>query len=64
MEEAKKLQTIQPIVFRQLQNSFEHGRLAHAYLFEGDQGTGKAELALWFAKHQFCLNLQLSLIHI
>ena len=30
MEEAKKLQTIQPIVFRQLQNSFEHGRLAHA----------------------------------
>ncbi len=32
MEEAKKLQTIQPIVFRQLQNSFEHGRLAHAYL--------------------------------
>ena len=58
MEEAKKLQTIQPIVFRQLQNSFEHGRLAHAYLFEGDQGTGKAELALWFAKHMFCLNLQ------
>lgn len=27
-------------------------------IFEGDQGTGKAELALWFAKHQFCLNLQ------
>jgi DNA polymerase-3 subunit delta' len=58
MEEAKRLQTIQPIVFRQLQNSFEHGRLAHAYLFEGDQGTGKAELALWFVKHLFCLNLQ------
>ena len=58
MEEAQKLQTIQPIVFRQLQNSFEHGRLAHAYLFEGDQGTGKAELALWFAKHLFCLDLQ------
>lgn len=58
MEEAQRLQSIQPIVFRQLQNSFEHGRLAHAYLFEGDQGTGKAELALWFAKHMFCLNLQ------
>ncbi|GAA2912968.1 DNA polymerase III subunit delta' [Enterococcus pseudoavium] len=58
MEEAQKLQTIQPIVFRQLQNSFEHGRLAHAYLFEGDQGTGKAELALWFTKHLFCLDLQ------
>jgi len=58
MEEAQRLQTIQPIVFRQLQNSFEHGRLAHAYLFEGDQGTGKAELALWFVKHLFCLDLQ------
>lgn len=58
MEEAQRLQTIQPIVFRQLQNSFEHGRLAHAYLFEGDQGTGKAELALWFVKHLFCLALQ------
>ncbi|WP_430620543.1 DNA polymerase III subunit delta' [Enterococcus sp. DIV0800] len=58
MEEAKRLETIQPIVFRQLQNSFEHGRMAHAYLFEGDQGTGKAELALWFVKHLFCLNLQ------
>ncbi|MDT2672835.1 DNA polymerase III subunit delta' [Enterococcus dongliensis] len=58
MNEAQKLQTIQPIVFRQLQNSFEHGRLAHAYLFEGDQGTGKAELALWFVKHLFCLALQ------
>ena len=58
MKEAQRLQTIQPIVFRQLQNSFEHGRLAHAYLFEGDQGTGKAELALWFTKHLFCLDLQ------
>lgn len=58
MEEAKRLETIQPIVFRQLQNSFEHGRMAHAYLFEGDQGTGKAELALWFVKHLFCLDLQ------
>lgn len=58
MEAAQKLQAIQPIVFRQLQNSFEHGRLAHAYLFEGDQGTGKAELALWFTKHLFCLDLQ------
>ncbi len=58
MEETEKLETIQPIVFRQLQNSFEHGRLAHAYLFEGDQGTGKAALALWFTKHLFCLDLQ------
>ncbi|WP_146621409.1 DNA polymerase III subunit delta' [Enterococcus florum] len=57
MDEANYLEKIQPIVFRQLQNSFKHGRSAHAYLFEGDQGTGKAEMALWFTKHLFCLNL-------
>lgn len=41
MEEAKKLQTIQPIVFRQLQNSFEHGRLAHAYLLKATKEQAK-----------------------
>lgn len=58
MTEAEKLQQLQPVVFRQLQNSFKHGRLAHAYLFEGEQGTGKAEMALWFTKHLFCLALK------
>lgn len=41
MEEAQRLQSIQPIVFRQLQNSFEHGRLAHAYLLRAIKGPVK-----------------------
>lgn len=58
MTEAEKLQQLQPVVFRQLQNSFKHGRLAHAYLFEGDLGTGKEEMALWFTQHLFCQALK------
>ena len=34
------LQEYQPLVFAQLKKSVEHGRIAHAYLFEGDAGTG------------------------
>ncbi|KAF1297078.1 DNA polymerase III subunit delta' [Enterococcus sp. JM4C] len=58
MEEAQFLEKNQPIVFTQLQKSFEHGRLAHAYLFEGESGTGKHEASIWLAKHLFCSNLQ------
>ena len=55
MNEAQQLQQMQP--FCQATQSFEHGRLAHAYLFEGDTGTGKQEFGLWMAKHVFCTNL-------
>lgn len=57
MSEAQVLSEQQPLLFQQLQKSFEHGRLAHAYLFEGDTGTGKKEVGLWMAKHVFCTNL-------
>jgi DNA polymerase-3 subunit delta' len=57
MSEAKRLSEQQPLLYQQLQKSFEHGRLAHAYLFEGDTGTGKQEFGLWMAKHVFCTNL-------
>ena len=57
MNEAQQLQQMQPLLYKQLQKSFEHGRLAHAYLFEGDTGTGKQEFGLWMAKHVFCTNL-------
>ncbi|MFD2308479.1 DNA polymerase III subunit delta' [Enterococcus termitis] len=57
MSEAKCLSEQQPLLYQQLQKSFEHGRLAHAYLFEGDTGTGKQEFGLWMAKHVFCTNL-------
>ena len=57
MNEAQILKEQQPLLYQQLQKSFEHGRLAHAYLFEGDTGTGKKEFGLWMAKHIFCTNL-------
>jgi DNA polymerase-3 subunit delta' len=52
------LQEYQPLVFAQLKKSIEHGRIAHAYLFEGDAGTGKHEMSLWLAKRLFCTNVQ------
>ncbi|MGM0123583.1 DNA polymerase III, delta' subunit [Enterococcus sp. AZ194] len=58
MGEAQFLEKNQPIVFTQLQKSFEHGRLAHAYLFEGETGTGKHEASIWLAKHLFCTDLK------
>lgn len=57
MNETQYLSEQQPLLYQQLQKSFEHGRLAHAYLFEGDTGTGKKEFGLWMAKHVFCTNL-------
>lgn len=48
----------QPVVVTQLLRSLKHGRLAHAYLFEGDRGTGKHEMALWLAQALFCLTPQ------
>lgn len=58
MEERDFLAEYQPLVFSQLKKSVKHGRLAHAYLFEGDQGTGKAAMSRWLAKRLFCTDLQ------
>lgn len=33
MNQEINLAQMQPIVYQQLQRSFEHGRIAHAYLF-------------------------------
>ncbi|MFS0943372.1 DNA polymerase III, delta' subunit [Enterococcus sp. DIV0182] len=56
-EELVKLAQMQHFVYQQLQRSFEHGRLAHAYLFEGEKGTGKHEMGIWLAQHLFCTQL-------
>lgn len=50
----KELNELQPIVLRMLTNSLEKDRVAHAYIFEGDQGTGKKSAALFFAKSLLC----------
>jgi DNA polymerase-3 subunit delta' len=41
-------------VIKILTNSLKRDRLAHAYLFKGDKGTGKKGISLVFAKSFFC----------
>jgi DNA polymerase III subunit delta' len=45
---------MQPKVTKMLLNSYEKNRLAHAYLFEGEKGTPKLNLAIDFAKLLYC----------
>lgn len=58
MDQEFTLDQMQPIVYQQLQRSFGHGRLAHAYLFEGEKGTGKHEMGIWLAQHLFCTEMK------
>ncbi|MBE1556202.1 DNA polymerase III subunit delta' [Sporosarcina limicola] len=46
----------QKLVIKQLSSSFRNGRVGHAYLFDGEQGTGKKEAALFFTKLLLCGN--------
>ncbi|MFQ5627380.1 MAG: DNA polymerase III subunit delta' [bacterium] len=46
-----------------LGNAFENNRLAHAYLFIGAEGTGKAAMALEFAKALLCTNQEKTPCH-
>jgi DNA polymerase-3 subunit delta' len=52
----EQLEQYQPTVVKMLASSIEKGRVAHAYLFEGQRGTGKKEVSLLFAKSLFCMN--------
>ncbi|ONK23143.1 DNA polymerase III subunit delta' [Siminovitchia sp. FSL H7-0308] len=44
----------QPVAARLLKNSIQYGRIAHAYLFEGEQGTGKRAASMLLASSMFC----------
>ncbi|MBB6284435.1 DNA polymerase III subunit delta' [Geobacillus subterraneus] len=46
----------QPVVAKMLQSGLEKGRISHAYLFEGQRGTGKKATGLLLAKSLFCLS--------
>ncbi|WP_409303609.1 DNA polymerase III subunit delta' [Peribacillus sp. SCS-155] len=48
------LKSIQPEVMTMIKNSITRNRVAHAYLFEGEKGTGKKDIALIFAKSLLC----------
>ena len=58
MEETEFLREYQPRLLTQMTKMMEHEHLAHAYLFEGDEGTGKHELSMWLAKRMFCEQIQ------
>ncbi|MFK2826983.1 DNA polymerase III subunit delta' [Bacillus sp. B190/17] len=48
------LKNLQPIVLKMIMNSLVKERVAHAYLFDGDPGTGKKKTAFYFAKSLLC----------
>ncbi|HEY9576078.1 MAG TPA: DNA polymerase III subunit delta' [Pseudobacillus sp.] len=50
----KDLNELQPIVLKMITNSLVRDRVAHAYLLDGDPGTGKKETAFYFAKSLLC----------
>lgn len=50
----EELNEIQPVVLQMLANSIKRERVAHAYLFEGERGTRKQEIAVLFAKSLLC----------
>jgi len=49
-----ELKEIQPQVYQMLQNSIQKNRVAHAYIFEGERGTGKKEASILLAKSLYC----------
>lgn len=53
-----ELTEIQPMATQILTNSIEKGRISHAYLLQGERGTGKEQIALVMAKSLFCENRQ------
>lgn len=50
----EKLKSSQPKVLQLIENSIKKDRLSHAYLFEGERGTKKFEMALYFAMRLLC----------
>lgn len=48
------LRESQPLVVQLIENSIKKDRLSHAYLFEGEKGTKKFEMGLYFAMKLLC----------
>ncbi|HLS08967.1 DNA polymerase III subunit delta' [Lentibacillus sp.] len=47
---------IQPLASKIITNSIKRDRVSHAYLLQGERGTGKEAIALLLAKTLFCSN--------
>ncbi|WP_114746951.1 DNA polymerase III subunit delta' [Falsibacillus pallidus] len=50
----EQLQSVQPVAMKMIQNSLVKDRVAHAYLFEGERGTGKKDAGTLLIKSIFC----------
>jgi DNA polymerase III subunit delta' len=57
-EDWEKVKNYQPDVAQILTNSMKLGRISHAYIFEGPNGTKKVDTAKLFAKTLLCLDPQ------
>ena len=59
-EEITKLIEGQKLVIERLKASFRNNRIGHAYIFDGDRGTGKEVIALSYSKLLLCKNTETS----
>ena len=50
-------------MIERLSSSYKNGRIGHAYMFDGERGTGKEAVALFFAKLLLCAILKI-LFHV
>lgn len=51
------MKEIQPLASQMIVNSIKKNRISHAYLINGERGTGKEDMAVLLAKVLFCMNL-------
>ncbi|MFD1849281.1 DNA polymerase III subunit delta' [Oceanobacillus bengalensis] len=56
MQTWAELEKIQPLASKLITNSIRRDRISHAYLLQGERGTGKEAIALLIAKGIFCEN--------
>lgn len=56
MKSWEEIKQIQPLASKIIINSIKKDRISHAYLIQGDRGTGKEDIALLLAKVLFCKN--------
>lgn len=56
MKSWSEVAEVQPLASKIITNSIKKDRISHAYLLQGERGTGKEEIALLIAKGLFCKN--------
>ena len=56
MDKQSNLVDRQKLVVERLIASHKNGRIGHAYMFDGERGTGKEETAMFFAQVLLCVN--------